>query len=211
MPGGETPPGWRHALGRIKLIRFDGRAWRAVGTRFIGSVLSSAGSRSRGGRFNPPGAFEVLYLALWPDTALAERDRILLTAGGIKTTQSLRRALLVRVECRLGAVIDLGDEAVRSRLGMTLAQVVAPWVAWDAAAGGGPAPTQALGAAIRASGRFEAIAYPSTKDPEGRCLAVFADCLRAGSRVAVDDRDGTIRAALGLSPEGPRRRRARVS
>ena len=188
--------------------RFAGIVWRAIGTRFLGSALALAGSRERGGRFNPPGAFETLYVVLSPGTALAERDGILLSAAGIDAAPRLRTAVLLRIACRLEAVLDLNDQRIRARLDLPLAELLGPWLAWDTAAAGGLPPTQALGAMVHASQRFEAILYPSTKDATGRCLALFPDRLRVGSTLVVDDPDGAVRAAL-RAPFRHRPRRAR--
>jgi RES domain-containing protein len=195
-------------LSGIRPRRFAGIVWRAIGTRFLGSALASAGSRERGGRFNPPGRFETLYVALSPDTALAERDGILLPTAGIRALPRLRTAVLLRIACRLEAVLDLSDDRIRARLDLSLAELLGPWLAWESAAEGDLPPTQAFGAMLHASRRFEAILYPSTKDATGRCLAIFPDRLRAASTLLVDDPDGTVRSAL-RAPLRHRPRRAR--
>ena len=106
--------------------------------------------------------------------------------------------MLLRLKCRLIAVLDLTDETVRAGLGLTMAEVLAPWLLWGGDTSAARSPTQELGEIVHASMRFEALIYPSTKDPKGRCLAVLPDRLRPGSAIAVDDPDGTIRATLGL-------------
>ena len=198
--GGRPPAGVpRQRLFQVRPQAYRGVAYRVIGARFLASPLVSAGSRLRGGRFNPAGEFEVLYAALAVDTAFAERDGLLLTAAGIKAAALVRTGVLLTLRCRLAAVLDLTDERVRARLGVSLGGVVGSWVAWSSAASS-PAPSQTIGRSVHASRRFEGILYPSTKDAGGRCLAVFPDRLRTTSRIAVADPDGVIRAALGLAP-----------
>jgi len=183
-------------------------AYRVIGSRFLSSPLASAGSRLRGGRFNPAGEFEVLYVALSVDTAFAERDGLLLTAAGIKAARAVRTGVLLKLGCRLTSVLDLTDQRVRERLAVSLADVLGPWLPWIAASARATAvaPSQAIGRNVHASRRFEGILYPSTKDPAGRCLAIFPDRLRRPSSVTVQDPDGVIRGTLGLSGlRAPRR------
>ncbi len=52
---------------------FDGEALRHTGPEY--NPLAS-GARIRGGRWNPPDSFSVLYLALERQTAAAERTRL---------------------------------------------------------------------------------------------------------------------------------------
>jgi RES domain-containing protein len=208
-------------LAAVEPRPFSGVAYRIIGSRFLASPLVSAGSRARGGRFNPPGEFEVLYTALSVDTAFAERDGFLLTAAGIKAARAVRTGVLLKIVCRLSAVLDLTDERVRKRLGLSLGDLLGPWVPWNVVASGferrrpalvTAAPGQALGRVVYASGRFEAILSPSAKDPGGRCLAILAGRLRDASSVTIDDPTGIIRGALGLrdrpaSPTGRHRGR----
>jgi len=201
------------ALTRRRLLRvgprpFRGVAYRVIGSRFLSSPLASAGSRLRGGRFNPAGEFEVLYVALSVDTAFAERDGLLLTAAGIKAARAVRTGVLLKLGCRLTSVLDLTDQRVRERLAVSLADVLGPWLPWIAASARATAvaPSQAIGRNVHASRRFEGILYPSTKDPAGRCLAIFPDRLRRPSSVTVQGPDGVIRGTLGLSGlRAPRR------
>jgi RES domain-containing protein len=198
-------------LESVEAHPFSGTVYRFIATRFLHSPLTSAGSKLHGGRFNPPGSFEVLYTALAVDTALAEREGILLTSTGIKLATGIRTSLLLRIDCHLASVLDLSDQGIRRLLKIPLATVVGPWLPWNTP---GPsavptdgesgqrheaiAPSQHLGLSVHASRRFEAVLSPSAKDPAGRCLAIFPDRLRPGSRVVIDDPHGAISGALGL-------------
>jgi RES domain-containing protein len=193
-------------LARVEARPYDGPVYRFIGSRFLASPLSSAGSRLHGGRFNPPDAFEVLYTALGAETALTEREGILLTTPGIRLARGVRTGVLLRIHCRLARVLDLRDGGMRERLGQSLASLLGPWLPWNVGSAEPTepvprplAPSQRLGLAVYESKRFEAILFPSVKDPLGNCLAIFPDRLRHGSRVTVDDPEGMIRAALGIA------------
>lgn len=195
----------RSVVSRVEPRSFEGVVYRVIGSRFSTSPLASAGSKVRGGRFNPAGEFEVLYTALSADTAFAEREGFLLTAAGIKATRAIRTGVLLKISCALGAVLDLTDAGIRQQLDVGLADILGPWLPWNVAdpdessgRSRGVAPSQAIGMAAHRSRRFEAILLPSAKDPTGRCLAIFPDRLRATSSVVVDDPEGTIRGTLGL-------------
>jgi RES domain-containing protein len=198
----------RARLAAVEPLLFAGEAYRVIGSRFLASPLATAGSRLRGGRFNPPGEFEVLYAALSIDTAFAERDGFLLTAAGIKAARSVRTGVLLSMSCRLHAVLDLTNEQVRRNLGASLMDLLGAWIPWNTSPAEPPtrgseavpaSPSQVLGRLAHASRRFEAILAPSAKDPAGRCLAVFPARLRNGSSITVDDPQGVIRGALGLA------------
>jgi hypothetical protein len=82
--------------------RFAGVAWHATsldhapGTpadlpAYLDHVL--AHTRSEGGRFNPPGEFGAIYLALDPDTARREGDAAELCAGDHAPCQQAGRTI----------------------------------------------------------------------------------------------------------------------
>jgi RES domain-containing protein len=182
---------------------FAGFVYRVIGSRFLHAPLATAGAKQHGGRFNPPGSFDVLYTALAADTALAERDGILLTAAGIKAARAIRTGVLLRIECRLHSVLDLCDQKVRRHLEISLAELLGPWLPWNVLPQEpnrprAAAPSQRIGSSVHACRRFEAILSPSTKDAEGQCLAIFPDRLQPGSRVVIDDPHGTVSGSLGL-------------
>lgn len=191
-------------LAKIKPRQFSGGVYRFIGSRLLSAPLASAGSKLQGGRFNPPGSFEVLYTALAAHTALAEREGILLRDAAIKAARAIRTGVLLRIACHLISVLDLTDERVRQRLEISLADLTGPWLPWNARpdapsdALGTTAPSQRIGLAVYVSRRFEAILAPSAKDAKGCCLAIFPDRLQPGSRVVIDDPQGIISGALGL-------------
>jgi RES domain len=118
------------------------------------------------------------------DTVLAEPEPVVLFA----------------VRARLNRVLDLADEGMRGRLGVSEAALLGPW-RWEDAHGDLPL-TQRLGQAAYASGRFEAIRYPSHKNYDPRrssaaaCWAVFVERLSTGSYLEVADISGQLKGRL---------------
>jgi RES domain-containing protein len=109
-------------------------------------VLSGAGARWRGGRWNAPG-LATLYGSTTDTTALEEckaNDRYY----GV---ESKSPRLLVAIEAQLARVLDLASPATRRAMDMTLAELAAEdWRKLLAA--GKESFTQALGRAVAAVG-----------------------------------------------------------
>ena len=59
-------------LASLEPFALMGTAFRAVNLRYVETPLSAVGSILTGGRYNPKGAFEVLYLAENATTTLLE-------------------------------------------------------------------------------------------------------------------------------------------
>ena len=135
-----------------------------------------------GGRFNAPGGSRTSYVAADPVTAQVEAERI--TAPYVH----------VPIAGELQHVLDLTDTTTVERLQLSDAELRAEWRAINAK--GRVAPTQRLGRVAYATGRIEAIAYPSLRNPGGICLAVFPERLRAGSFLEVADPAGVIRERI---------------
>jgi RES domain-containing protein len=135
-------------------------------------------------RFTPPGGrFGVLYVALAPETAVAELHRRAEQLGVPVSALAPRTMLTLAV--RLRRLLDLTDPTVRADWGL------------DAAALGADdhARCQEVALAARADG-YEAIRYPSAARahpgdalaPDAAAednLAIFADRLHPGSDVRV--------------------------
>jgi RES domain-containing protein len=137
--------------------------------------LSTEGSRLFGGRFNPPG-LPALYLAGTPTLALAEQLRFA-DLLGLPVRHTPR--LLVAVDVRLAAVLDLTDAGLRRGLGLD-DEIL--WAEWESGPQAAESPTQTLGRRVREEG-LEGILYPSRVERAGRNLVVFLENLQASSRV----------------------------
>jgi RES domain-containing protein len=118
-----------------------------------------------------------LYLADDQVVALAEIRDVLFDASGKRRRMRRRDAVtLVTVLTRVGGVLDLTDDDIRRRLGVSEADVKAERkpVMEEHLAGRGPLPlTQQIGYAAHLTGRVRGILCPSARHPGGLCLCVF--------------------------------------
>jgi RES domain-containing protein len=103
-------------LGTATLISFAGHAWRHQAPGY--NPRSGEGARQRGGRFNPPRSFPVLYLCLSQTCAVAELRR-LAERQPIGLDGLLPRHLYV-YDALLDRVLDLSDAGTRNHLDVDL-------------------------------------------------------------------------------------------
>lgn len=160
---------------------------RYVQHRFIASalargtalhILSGEWARKTGGRFNFPGRFRTTYLSLDPETARVEAERIDAPFIHIPILGTLQQ------------VLRLDDPAISSLVQISQHELQVEWRLANAR--GIEVATQQLGQAAYNTGRIEGIAYPSTVNSGGICLAVFSDGLMPGSSLEVQDPEAVI-------------------
>src|SRR4051794_12978314 len=154
--------------------------------------LYSLGAPSRGARFTPRGGMATLYMAEDQETALPEAHRVSDTLRRARSSagEPHRPTVLVSAVVRLTSVVDLAATSAQAALGTNTEELIRPW---RRAQRRGPVPTQLLGAAVFASGRFEAIRFPSAQLDGHCCIAIFPDRLRPPALVEIYDPDGNIR------------------
>lgn len=150
-----------NALASLPVLPKSGVAYRLIHAKYAGSTLSSIGSLKFGGRYNPPQTFEALYLASNPVTALVEVNAVVQTASGLLGVKGPPRILL-SVDYRLNAILDLNDLNIQSALATSLPELIAPWRPINAQ--GQIAPPQMLGAAVYGLQSIEALKVPSARD-----------------------------------------------
>jgi RES domain-containing protein len=177
----------RLAAGCIQLVNDAAKPWPSVGFRLAAlkyghsdDLLSGEGAIVCGGRMNGRGAFPVIYTSTDPHTATAEAFQNFAAFGFAK--DKVRPRVLVGIEVKVSAVLDLSNIEIRRRLGVNLQDLAQPW--WPMQEAGFEALTQAIGRAARDAG-FEAVILPSARRKGGINFNVFPDRLRAGSSVAV--------------------------
>jgi RES domain-containing protein len=154
--------------------------------------LYGLGAPSHGARFTPRGGMATLYMAEDQETALAEAHRVGATIRRLRSSagEPHRPTVLVSAVVRLTSVLDLAAVSVHAALCTNTAELVRPW---RRAQRRGPVPTQELGAAVFASGRFQAVRFPSAQLDDHCCMAIFPDRLLAPALVEIYDPDGNIR------------------
>jgi RES domain-containing protein len=147
--------------------------------------LWGIGSIKNGGRYNKPESFEVVYLAEDPITALAEVNLVFRSSspdlGKIKGPPMVH----IAVDGILENVLDTSSADVQRALATSHQELTGAWL-WEQAESG-QAPTQRLGRIAFESKRLCGLRYPSSKNPGGTCVAVFAERLSGGSYLEVYD------------------------
>src|SRR3954452_5639696 len=136
------------AVDELDPAAYDGSAYRHLAERW--NPLSGAGARSAGGRWNPPGSFATLYMAVQRQTAIAEFVRMAARAGRVPEDFLPRR--LYRYEVRLAALLDLRTAVARAAAELRDEDLF----------GDDPAACQAIGEAAQYLGREGVIAPSAT-------------------------------------------------
>lgn len=151
------------ALGRVLGASYAGVLFRAVHLEALYGFhrappyphpqpLYSLGAPARGARFTPRGGPASLYLAEDTETALAEANQVNLAIRhqNLSAAPLIEPTVTLAVTVHLLSVLDLGDDAVRSVVATDVAELTGSWRLPPPAA---LPPTQALGAALFATGR----------------------------------------------------------
>ena len=186
---------WRQAFAEHPefIMPWQGDTFRFGSLRYLRprEILSGLGSFKVGGRFNAPGSFPAVYASLDKATAVAELDARARYYG--LSADALQPSVLVAVEMRLQALVDLRQPAVLTALGITPdAIATCDWRAAQAA--GREALTQALGRAAYENG-LEALLVPSAQVPDGVNLVYFPGANRPGSTARIYHDAELIRVA----------------
>ena len=166
--------------------------FRVIHAKYAATALSAVGSFRFGGRYNPAGAFEVLYLADSPVTALEEVEALLRTDSDLRGVKGPPRIVL-SVECTLQRVVQL-DKDTLHELNLSFEDVTAPWR--ESLRRKQTPVTHEIGRISFERGDVEALLAPSAKNPTTSNLAVFPDRLIEGSALRVFDDSGIIDARL---------------
>ena len=180
------------ALNGLPTIPLKETLFRVIHAKYAATALSAVGSYQYGGRYNPAGKFEILYLASSPVTALEEVEALLRSGVALQGVKGPPRILL-SVECALQHVLRF-DGAILQTLGLTVGALTEPWR--EQLRRGKVPLTHRLGRACFERGDIEALIVPSAKNPETWNLAVFPDRLADGSSLRVFDDSGMIDARL---------------
>jgi RES domain-containing protein len=184
-------------LEQAKLSPFSGCTFRIIADRWRTSPLSAIGALRRGGRYNPPGEFAVLYTADSQFTALQEVEALFLDeAGGLRGVPR-NPDLILTLECSLLSMLNLTDAGLLEQLGTSYEELIAESPSrFIENARGRSTPTQQLGSACFRSGHISAINAPSAANPSGFCIDIFSECMFEGEYVRVRDDSGELRAEL---------------
>lgn len=161
--------------------------YRFIGIKYLKDPLSALGSKKNGGRYNFKDAFEVLYIAPDPQTAVQE------TLQNINFRFPPKAIITIDVEVQ--EIINLKDEKTINTLGIYTEKLHRPWRKFQDIEGK-ESYTQTLGKSIYEAQKFEGIQYPSAKVKGKYNLAIFPERLKKGSLITVYDPDKLLEQYL---------------
>ena len=200
-------PQLRDVLTQVQPKAMHGPYCRCIGYHHLGppqgqparaptnEPLWGMGSRVSGARFTPPGAFETIYLAEDPVTALAEVALVIRHPQAPPLNFRTPPWVLITVDGMMLSVLDLTDAGIQAAVGTTPQELTGEWRYTQAE--GKEAATQLLGRIGYQTGRFDGIRYPSSKNPpHGVCMAVFPNRLNPPAFLEVYDPHGNLAQRL---------------
>jgi RES domain-containing protein len=182
-------------LDRVPLTAYSEPSYRVIADRWRDTPLSAIGAFERGGRYNAPHTFPVLYTADSQMTALLETEALFTTADG--QLRGAPRDPDLILKCSLVRVLDLTVPDLYPELGTSydeLASAVPSRFILNARKK--LTPTQQLGSACFRSGRISALKVPSAQNAKGYCLDVLIESLVVGERVAILDKSGRLKTEV---------------
>jgi len=192
-------------LERAPLISYPGFSYRVIADKWRDSPLSAIGAVQRGGRYNAPHTFPVLYSADSQLTALLEGEVLFTTADGQLQGVPRDPDLILTIECSLERVLDLTVPDLHDALGTSREELVSsPPSRFILNARNEVTPTQQLGLACSYRGRISALKVPSAAHPDGFCLDILIDSLIVGEHISIRDESGSITSEIrGMIPRPP--------
>ncbi len=155
--------------------------------RYVETPLSAIGSILAGGRYNPKGAFEVLYLAENATTTLLE-VQFAASSGGRFQAEPKDPYVIFSIAFRLQQLVDLQGSQNLTDLALSPEDLQKPWRLKQAR--GEPVLTQEIGQMLFEFG-LEGFKYPSATDGSAN-LAVFPDNLKPGSYLEISWDERTL-------------------
>jgi len=184
-------------LEQAKLSIFSGSTYRLIADRWRTSPLSAMGALQRGGRYNPPREFTMLYTADSQFTALREVEALFLDEAGELRGVPRNPDLILTLECLLLSMLDLTEAGLLEKLGTSYEELIAESPSrFIENARGLSTPTQQLGSACFRSGHISAIKAPSASNQAGFCIDIFSESMFEGEYVRVRDDSAALRAEL---------------
>lgn len=181
----KSPKEIKEALELLPGVTIRKSFYRFVSIEHMSDLMGSVGSL-RGGRYNLKKAFEVLYMAPDPETAIAETIK--------PHNFRFPPKMIITIDVKLQHVLDLGNKHTLEDLGINTDQLFCAWRIPT----NKEAYTQTLGRLVYESYKFEGIRYPSVveKGKSKYNLAVFPGRLKKGSNIKVYDPEKLVEQVL---------------
>src|SRR5262245_47165987 len=118
----------RRALARCTPTTWRGDLFRSASPRYASKddIVTGAGSKTAGGRWNPPGSFHTVYASLDVETAVAEALQHF-RYYGLPVSKAMPR-VIVSLEAKLNWVLELRDGDTRRVLAVSERRMLEePW------------------------------------------------------------------------------------
>ncbi len=149
--------------------RVEGEFYRVAGPRHTSAkeIIEGVGAFRSGGRWNPPGLMNTVYLSAQPETAMYEANENHRSLG--MPLWKVMPKVTVAVRVIADAILDLTEKAI------ALPEPMATLMAedWNAIMDGfGEATAQAMGRAAFSAG-LQGLIVPSKPDPTGTNMLIF--------------------------------------
>ena len=171
--------------------------YRVIAERWRESPLSAIGAFERGGRYNAPRTFPVLYSADSPVTALQEVEALFETLDGRLQGVPRDPEIILTIECKVVRVLDLTRPELQSLLGTSLEELISPHPSrFILNARDEQTPTQQLGLVCSRSQRISALKVPSSRNALGFCFNILLDSLVEGEHILILDSTGRLKAEV---------------
>lgn len=165
-----------------------GELYRSASPKYANKddLITGAGSKAAGARWNPPGSFHTVYASLEVETAVAEALQHF-RYYGLPVSKAMPR-VIVALEAKLERVLDLCDGGVRRLLGVSEKRILTePWR--EEQKKGQEALTQTLGR-LAFELDLQALLVPSAARRGGSNLILFpANLAPPASWVRIVNRD----------------------
>lgn len=150
---------------------FRGVLYRSAAPQYANKddLLTGAGSRVAGARWNPPTSFRTVYASCDPETALAE---VLahFRHYGLPVQKAMPR-VIVSIDAKLAKLLDLTDGRIRRVLGVAEKRLLTePWR--ELQKRGREALTQAIGR-LAYNSDFDGLMAPSAAQKGGTNIIIF--------------------------------------
>jgi RES domain-containing protein len=161
--------------------------FRVAGPRHTtaAEIVSGKGAFIAGGRWNPIGEMNVVYLSREPETAMKEALEHF-RYFGLPISKALPK-VVIAVSVKIERLLDLTVPDISAGLPIPMSELVA--VDWRALmARNIEAASQTLGWAAYAAG-FQGLKVPSKPDPKGENFLVFPESLTKTCRLEVINAD----------------------
>lgn len=184
-------------LERAPLTEYSGFSYRVIADKWRDSPLSAIGAVQRGGRYNAPHTFPVLYSADTQMTALLEAEAPFTTADGQLQGVPRDPDLILTIKSSLERILDLTVPTLYDALGTSHAELVSSTPSrFILNAQDEETATQQLGSTCSYGGRISALKVPSAANEGGFCLDILIDSLITGEYISIRDESGHIKSEI---------------